>query len=31
MEYNFFNNNYVLNFKVIQLEIIMNGSISLIV
>jgi hypothetical protein len=28
MEYIFFNNNYVLNFKVHQLKIIMNASIS---
>jgi hypothetical protein len=29
MEYKFFYSNYVLNFKVNQLKIIMNGSISL--
>jgi len=29
MEYKFFYNNYVLNFKINQLKIIMNGSINL--
>jgi hypothetical protein len=28
MEYNFFYKNYVLNFKVNQLKIIMNGNIN---
>jgi len=29
MEYNFFYDNYVLNFKINQLKIVMNGSINL--